>query len=46
LGGVLSNSLLCIEKKMMWDIACSIGISISILCFIALLLWAWSNENK
>ena len=30
----------------MWDIACSIGISISVLGFVVILLWVWNNENK
>ena len=30
----------------MWDILCSIGLSISILMFIVLILWVWNNEKK
>jgi hypothetical protein len=30
----------------MWDIACSISITICILGVIAILLWVWSNEDK
>ena len=30
----------------MWDIACSIGMSISVLVFIVIILWAWNNEKK
>ena len=30
----------------MWDIACSISITICILGVIAILLWSWNNEDK
>ena len=30
----------------MWEIGCSISITICILGVIAILLWVWSNENK
>lgn len=31
---------------MMWDLGCSISITICILGVIAILLWVWSNEKK
>ena len=30
----------------MWEIGCSISITICILGVIAILLWAWNNEDK
>jgi hypothetical protein len=30
----------------MWDILCSISMSIACLGFIVLILWAWNNEDK
>ena len=30
----------------MWDVACSISITICILGVIAILLWSWNNEDK
>ena len=30
----------------MWEIGCSISITVCILGVIAILLWVWSNEDK
>jgi len=43
---VYFNYLLDSEKKMMWEIGCSISITICILGVVAILLWSWSNEDK
>jgi len=31
---------------MMWEIGCSISITVCILGVIAILLWCWNNEDK